>query len=168
MTHNLTSKQMKKITSSASALVASANEGHDAYRQVTARAASTVVNRSLNKTRKLPFSIREYLAIRDLSDFISVLQKNKTNLSKIRNADLLPVGHPSSKKPHAMTASALRTERGRWFACDPRITSEEARSIIASAFAAPEFSPEETYYLTRLSALPQGSAPLSVLLASLS
>jgi polyhydroxyalkanoate synthesis regulator phasin len=166
VTHNLTSKQMEKITSSASALVASANEGYDAYRQVTARAASTVVNRSLTKSRKLPFSIREYLAIRDLSDFISVLQKDKTNLSKIRNADLLPVGHPSSKKPHAMTASALRTERGRWFACDPRITSEEARSIIASAFAAPEFSPEEIYYLARLSALPQGSAPLSVLLAS--
>jgi UvrD-like helicase C-terminal domain/AAA domain len=166
VTHNLTNKQMKKLTSSAMALVASANEGHDAYRQVTPRAARTIVERSLNKSRKLPFSVREYLAVRDLSDFISVLQKDKTNLDKVRNADLLPVGHPSSKRPHAMTASALRAERGRWYACDPRITNDEARTIIASAFSAPEFSPEETYYLTRLLALPQGSAPLSALLAS--
>lgn len=166
MIRNLTEKQMDKIVSSAVALVASANEGVSPYRQVTTRTALTIVDRSLSKTNKLPFSIREYLAVRDVSDFISVSQKNKTNLNKRRNTDLLPVCHPASTKPHAMTASALRAEKGKWISGDPRIVSDEAKSLIASAFISSPFSAEETYYLTRLSALPQGTVPLTAIVAA--
>lgn len=166
MSKNLTDKQKSKIYSSALSLVASANEGVSPYRQVTNKTALTIVDRSLRKTIKLPFSIREYLAVRDVSDFISVSQKNKTNLNKRRNTDLLPVCHPASTKKHAMTASALRAEKGKWLSGDPRITSDEAKSLIASAFSSEPFSPEEAYYLTRLSALPQGTVPLTAIVAA--
>ncbi len=94
MIKNITDKQTKKITTSVLALVASANESSQFYRQITPLSALTIINRSLTKTNTLPFSIREYLAARDVSDFISVLQKNKSALPRLRNTDLLPVCHP--------------------------------------------------------------------------
>ena len=168
VSENMTDAQIQRIMRNATVLAANANQSMSAPRRVTNGAVSAVVHRSLDRTSTLPFSVREHIALRDVSDFITITQKNKTNLTQRQNMDLLPVCHPASTRAHAMTASALRRERSRWIAADPRITTSEARALVASASAATPFSAEESYYISRIAALPAGSIPLEALVASMS
>ena len=100
--------QEARIRESVLALVASANENMPSERRVSHGTAIRIADRSMLETEGLTFSVREHRAAKEISDFISVAQHNKTNLPQPKNTDLLVVGHPRSTKPHAMTASALK------------------------------------------------------------
>lgn len=147
------------------ALVASANENMPSERRVSHGTAIRIADRSMLETEGLPFSVREHRAAKDISDFISVAQHNKTNLPQPKNTDLLVVGHPRSTKPHAMTASALKRSQARWMASDPRIEDEEIRVIVSSALSAAPNTPEHDYYRIRLIDLPAGSVPRALVAA---
>mgnify|MGYP006270666865 CR=1 FL=1 len=58
-------------------MVEEANKDAIGSRKVTRKAAFTVVQRSLETTKHLPFSIREHLATKELSQFISLFKNNK-------------------------------------------------------------------------------------------
>ena len=144
-----------------------ANDNMPNARKVTKGATLTIMERSLARTKDMPTSLRQHLAFRDLSDYISISQKNKSNLARPLNTDLLPVCNPMSTREHALTAAALRHSEARWLASDPRITDDEARTLLASALTSAPFSDDRAYYATRLSALPQGVIPLEALIAGL-
>lgn len=160
-------EQNQKIQDSALEMVAYANSDVTPSRMVTFGAASEVVRRSLAENDRYGFAMRSHKATVAISDFINVWQKDKTNLRNSQNTDLLPVGHPQSTKPHAMTASALRNARARWHAGDPRITNDEARPIVAALLSSDPNSIEFEYFSTRLASFPQGSLPLETLLAAI-
>lgn len=144
-----------------------ANDNMPNARKVTKGATLTIMERSLARTKSMPTPLRQHLAFRDLSDYISISQKNKSNLARPLNTDLLPVCNPMSTREHALTAAALRQSEARWLASDPRITDDEARALLASAMTAAPFSDDRAYYTARLSALPQGVLPLEALIAGL-
>jgi hypothetical protein len=65
-----------------------------------------------------------------------------------------------------MSRSAIRACSARWIAADPRIKTEEARSLVASALNAEVGSIEHDYYIARLSSLSEGTVPLRALVAA--
>jgi hypothetical protein len=160
------SNHKARILSSALEMVSDANEGVQGSRYVANGIAEKIVDRSLAITSSLPFSIREHLAIRDLSDFIRVSQRGVSMARKARNTDLLPIGHPLSTRSNKMSNSALRECSARWIASDPNIKTEEARSLVAAALSAGVGSVEHNYYITRLSNLGEGVVPLRALIAA--
>ena len=129
-------------------------------RKVAYATAIEVANRDLRKTRNNDASSRVFSAMKAVSSFVSLSAKNKTTTSALSNADLLPVGHPSSTKKHAMTASALRHARAQWIAAD-ELVADEARSIVLSAHAAELGSAERAHAFARIAALGPGSVPLT-------
>lgn len=135
-------------------------------RKVTKKAAFTVILRSLYKTKGLPFSLRQHMALKELSLYINLAQHNKDTSLTLSNTDLLPVSHPRSTRNHAMSSSALRISQSRWYADDPRITNEKVKTVLASAFASLPGSTEHTYFTSLLTSLPQGSIPTEALLAA--
>jgi len=147
-------------------LLEQVNQNAQASRRITKKSAFTVVLRSLQSTRNLPFSLREHMALKELSQYINLAQSNKVNSLTLSHTDLLPVSHPRSTRDHSLTASALREARNRWIADDSRITDDKARTILASALNAEVDSAEHTYFLAMLSALPQGTIPGEVLIAA--
>ncbi len=159
-------KQALRLRDSVLGILEEVNQNTSVSRRVTKRSAFTVVLRSLQKTRNLPFSLREHMAIKELSNYINLAQNNKVNSLTLSNTDLLPISHPRSARQHTLTASALRNAQSQWFADDPRITDERARIILASAFSSEVGSVEHTYYTSVLSGLPQGSLPTEALLAA--
>lgn len=114
-----------------------ANEGIRPSRRVSAGVITEIVNRSLALTASLPFSLREHAALRDVSDFISLSQRGHSQRRYSLNTDLLPICHPLSTRPHALTAGALRESRARWVSDDPFIKSDDARALVASLHSAP-------------------------------
>ena len=162
----LASQQAAKIRDAAFSIVDQANLNASTTRKVTKKAAFTVVLRSLQSTRDLPFSLREHMAIKELSQYITLAQSDKSHALTLSNTDLLPVSHPRSTRNHSMTASALLEARARWIADDPRIIDGYAKTIIASALTSEYSSVEHTYYCSVLSNLPQGVVPADVLLAA--
>lgn len=148
-----------------SVLVYLANENPKVLpeRRVTKRAAMTVVRRSLDRTRGLSFSIREYQALRDLGTFISMSQNpgNRT-ATFAENTDLLPLSHPLCSRAHSMTASALRQARGRWLSTDPRL-EDDLRAVVASAFGAPVGTPAQVYAVAQLQSVIGRFVPNNVL-----
>ena len=159
-------QQASRLRDTALTLIETANQNASISRRVTKKAAFTVVLRSLEKTRNLPFSLREHMAMKELSRYISLAQTDKIESLTLSHTDLLPISHPRSTREHSLTASALRLTKSRWYADDPRITDERARVILASAFSAEPGSVEHTYYSSILSGLSQGMIPADALIAA--
>lgn len=158
-------QQAHRLREAAISIIDSVNAEASTTRKITKRSAFQVVQRSLAQTKDLPFSLREYMAMKDLSQYISLLQNNKITSLTLSHTDLLPVAHPRSTKRHAMTASALKEAKARWYADDLRIKNPETRSIVASALLADANSVERIYYTSLLSSLPQGEIPRDTLMA---
>ena len=143
-------KQAQLLYNSVIAYLANENPKVLPERRVTKRAALTVVRRSLDRTRGLSFSIREYQALRDLGTFISLSQNpNNKTATFADNTDLLPLSHPLCSRRHSMTASALRQARGRWMSADPRL-EDDLRPVVASAFGAPVGAPAQVHAVAQL------------------
>lgn len=157
-------RQIDLIRSQVFSTLHQENANLPAERMVTVKSAFSVVKRSLNETRNLPFETREYLALRELSAFITLSQLNKSNTAFPKHTDLLPVSHPASTARHAMTASALNYARMQWLLAGTQI-SDEVRAIVSSAVLATPGSVQQKYAITRLSALP--NVPLEALIAAL-
>lgn len=162
----LAAKQAARIRDAAFGIVDQANLNTSPARKVTKKAAFTVVLRSLQSTRDLPFSLREHMALKELSQYITLAQSDKSHSLTLSNTDLLPVAHPRSTRNHSMTASALAESRARWVANDPRVVDGYAKTIIASALTAEQDSVEHVYYCSILSNLPQGVVPADIILAA--
>lgn len=162
----LSSQQAIRIRDAAFSIVDEANLNTASPRKVTKKAAFTVVLRSLQSTRDLPFSLREHMALKELSLYIALAQSDKSNSLTLSNTDLLPVSHPRSTREHSMTASALTEARARWISNDPRIIDGYAKTIVASALISEFDSVEHIYYCSVLSSLPQGVIPADVLIAA--
>jgi hypothetical protein len=162
----LASQQALRIRDTAFGIVDEANLNASTSRKITKKAAFTVVLRSLQSTRNLPFSLREHMAIKELSQYITLAQSDKSNSLTLSNTDLLPISHPRSTRNHSMTASALTEARARWIADDPRIVDGYAKTIIASALTSKYASVEHVYYNSILSSLPQGVVPAEVIVAA--
>ena len=159
-------KQALRLRDAVVDILEEVNQNTSVSRRVTKRSAFTVVLRSLQKTKNLPFSLREHMALKELSSYITLAQSNKNSSLTLSNTDLLPTSHPRSTREHSLTASAVRNARSRWFADDPRITDERAKTILSSAFSSEVGSVEHTYYTSVLSGLPQGMIPTEALLAA--
>jgi len=157
--------QVQLIQAQVFAAIEEANAGVPSERRVTPGSALTAVKRSLNATRHLPFEVREFQAMRELSSFINLVQKNTFSDTFTNHTDLLPIAHPASTRIHGLTASALVEARLRWVLSDTRI-SEQARPLLASVFTASSDSVEYKYAMTRLTNLPAGSYPLEALVAA--
>ncbi|WJZ48510.1 hypothetical protein [Actinomycetia phage DSL-LC01] len=128
-----------------------ANSSVEPERQIPYAVALQVAGRDLRKTRKLHSDVRMFSAARAVAAHISLSVAGKETIASLENSDLLPVGHPSSTKPHAMTASALRRERARWIAADPTI-KPEARALVASALSLHPKSVEAAHAFARIEA----------------
>ncbi len=159
--------QDSRIINAALSMAGEANATQHALRHVRPGTVNVIVNRSMSITKDLPFSLREHLALRDLSDFISMSQVNKSSVLHPRNTDLLPLGHPRSTRSHALSMDSIYDHRSRWSASDCGISSDEARALVAAAFSAMPNTMEHSYLITRLKALPAGEVPPSVLLAAI-
>jgi len=159
-------KQAMRLRDSVLQILEEVNQNTSVSRRVTKRSAFTVVLRSLQQTRDLPFSLREHMALKELSSYINLAQSNKVNSLTLSHTDLLPISHPRSTRQHTLTASALRNYKSQWFADDPRITDERARIILASAFSSEPGSVEHIYYTSVLSGMPTGLVPTEALLAA--
>lgn len=157
--------QVRLIQAQVFAAIEEANAGVPTERRVTPGSALTAVKRSLSATRHLPFEVREFQAMRELSAFINLAQKNAFSDTFANHTDLLPVAHPASTRVHGLTASALVEAHMRWILSDTRI-SEQARPLLASVFTSSSDSVEYKYAMTRLSNLPAGSYPLEALVAA--
>ena len=157
--------QVRLIQAQVFAAIEEANAGVPTERRVTPGSALTAVKRSLSATRNLPFEVREFQAMRELSAFINLVQKNTFSDTFANHTDLLPISHPASTRVHGLTASALVEARLRWILSDTRI-SEQARPLLASIFTASSDSVEYKYAMTRLTTLPSGSYPLEALVAA--
>ena len=105
--------QVRLIQLQVFAAIEEANAGVAPERRVTPKSALTVVKRSLNSTRNLPFEVREFHAMRELSAFISLVQKNNFSDTFTNHTDLLTSAHPSSTRTHGLSASALSKARLR-------------------------------------------------------
>lgn len=139
-------QQAARIRDAAFTIVEQANLNASTTRKVTKKAAFTVVLRSLQSTRNLPFSLREHMALKELSQYINLAQSDKSHSLTLAHTDLLPISHPRSTRNHSMTASALSSARARWITDDPRITDDRAKTILASALTCEAGSVEHTYY----------------------
>ena len=159
--------QELRILNAALSMAEEANGTQRPLRHVRPGVVDTIVKRSLAITASLPPSLREHLAIRDLSDFISMSQSNKSAVLSPRNTDLLPIGHPRSSRSHALSLDSMYAHRSRWVASDCNIGSDEARALVAAAFSAVPNSMEHTYLSARLRVLPAGVVPPSVILAAI-
>ena len=159
-------EQARLIRDEALSILNKVNEFSSTSRRVGKRAAYKVISRSLSKTDGLPFSIRKYQALSELSTYISLAKHNKVNGFKAFNTDLLPVSHPRSTKLTTMTASAMLEAQMRWVIDDPQITDDSVKSLIASAMMSHPDSPEHIYSMKRIELLPQGTVPLEALVAA--
>lgn len=161
-----TREQAKKLKKKVYAIVDKANSEFSAERRVSRRAATLVVKKSLVDSVGLEYSLREYRALKALSEFINLAHNNKSITASVNNfTDLLPVGHPSSTKKHTMTASAFTHARLRWVLADPRIPFE-AKPLVASVLVDAPDSESYIYSLTRLESDPDSSVPLQSLIAA--
>ncbi len=154
------------LVSEALEIVANANEGIPATRRVSNGIVEKVVSRSLALTASLPITVQDHIALRDISDFITLSQQGHSNFKIPRNTDLLPIGHPLSTRAHSMSEASIRESHARWIASDPEIKSDEARSLVASAQRYDTGSIEHSYYMSRIEALPAGMVPLRALIAA--
>lgn len=161
-----TKEQAKKLKKKVYAIVDKANSEFSAERRISRRAATLVVKKSLVNSVGLEYSLREYRALKALSEFINLAHHDKSITASVNQfTNLLPVGHPSSTKKHAMTASAFTHARLRWVLADPRIPFE-AKPLVASVLTDAPDSESYIYSLTRLESDPDSTVPLQALIAA--
>ena len=153
-------KWLDQLRVEAIALVNKSNSKFRPERQVTRQAALAVVDRSLAYTSNSSQEIRSFAALRALSSFVSLATISKATVSSLENADLLPVGHPFSTAPHAMSASALRSARAQWIASDP-LVDDSIRSLVASAHSLEPGSIERQHAFARLIAAGPQLVPIT-------
>ena len=156
-----------KLRSEVLATVDKSNTTSQPERRVSAASAIEVANRSLAKTATYSSDVRYFSAIRSVNAFIALATRNKQTPQALSNADLLPIGHPSTTRSHAMTASALRHAQARWIAADPMI-DESVRALVASAHAARPGSTERAHAFARLSVAGIGKVPIYATIDELS
>jgi hypothetical protein len=134
-------------------------------RQVTQRDIDIVASRSLNNTTGMEKKSRFFAAYREVASFVSLAIHGKVPVHQTRHRDLLPIGHPLSTRPHAMTASAHSEALARWIAADPRI-DDSARALVSSAFSYPMLSVEQRHAAARLTAVTAGLVPQDIIIAA--
>jgi len=150
---------VSRIKSKALELAADANHSMPYTRKVTTQSVFTVVDRSLYSNMTFPYSVKEHNALKDVSEFIALAQRNKViNFSILEHTDLLPVAHPQSTQEHDMHPIALEKEQAKWFTSIHGLTNE-TRGLIASAMTSDLSSPEYLYASTRLESMAEGSIP---------
>ena len=153
-------KWLNQLRAEAIELVNKSNSKFRPERQVTVKAALTVVDRSLVNTRNASEEVRKFAALRALSSFISLATVAKTSVMSLENSDLLPVGHPFSTAPHAMTIDGYRRVCAQWIASDPLI-DDSMRSLVASAHALEPGSIERQHAFARLAAAGPKLVPIT-------
>jgi DNA polymerase III epsilon subunit-like protein len=160
-------EQTQKIKDAALALVKEANTEFTGTRLVTARAALTIVDRSLANNETEAFSVRKHRALTELSQYITLAQHNRVLNGQAQHTDLLPVAHPRSTRAHDMTTASVMQSRARWVTDDPTITDASIKTLLASALTAHPASAEYEYSVARLESFPEGQIPSYALLAAL-
>jgi 8-oxo-dGTP pyrophosphatase MutT (NUDIX family) len=156
---------VSKITEAVLALVRTGNDGVSPERRATVKSALIVAERSLVASANRKLETRAFNLVRDVNNFITLSKEGRVGELAPTNTDLLSIGHPLSTAPHSMGDKELRIARSRWIATDPRI-SEEYRSMVASAYATAPKSLEQDFAIARLKALPKGSVPAELVVAS--
>ena len=140
-------------------LVSEANKNVAVERQVTRRAALTVMSRALESLSSLPEESRDAGVLREVGKFISL---NQNTFSSIRNkpihTDLLPIGHPLSELNLNVSESVARAAYAQWLSTDPSI-SEEYRTLVAAAHAFEFDSIERKHAFLRLRAVTASAIP---------
>ena len=156
---------LQKINEAALALVASANEGHRGGRTVTKGAALEIVRRSLAGNESASFSVKKFHALKQVSEYIVLAQRGKVITASAAHFDLLPIGHPSSRRDHSLSSDDVMRARARWYADDSRVVDESVVGLLATAFTADRESGEYQYAAARLSAMGASRVPLEALVA---
>ncbi len=156
---------VSKITESVAELVKSGNDGVSPERRVTLKSALIVAERSLVASANRSPETRALSLVRDVTNFITLSKEGSVGEFAPTNTDLLSLGHPLSTASNALDEISLRQARARWIASDPRIDSEY-KSIVASAYSAEPNSVEQDFAIARLQALPTGSVPSEMIVAS--
>ena len=141
---------LQKINEAALALVASANEGHRGGRTVTKGAALEIVRRSLAGNENASFSVKKFHALKQVSEYIVLAQRGKVITASAAHFDLLPIGHPSSRRDHSLSSDDVMRARARWYADDSRVVDESVVGLLATAFTADRESGEYQYAAARL------------------
>lgn len=161
----MSSVQLQKINEDVRSFVEMANQGQRGLRIVPLGVAFEVARRSLSVTEGEAFSVRRFRALSDVSDFVSLAQKNKVTTLSANNADLLPVAHPASERKHRMSQLGVLRAQARWFADDARVADSSVSSLLATLFTESSDTPEYAYAAARLSAMTAGGITLSALVA---
>jgi DNA polymerase III epsilon subunit-like protein len=158
--------QNKNIINEAVASLSVLNEGQRGTRLVTDGMAKTIAKRSLETTADEAYSLRRHRALADVAQFANAIKKDRPLTASASNADLLPIAHPQSARPHRLDSSDVSRLQARWYADDPRVTDPLVASLLASAFTAHPNSPEYEYSVARLSAMGALKVPLEALVAA--
>ena len=164
--HTSFSDENSQIVEEALKLSQAANDGYVRTRTVSDGVAGEVARRALSEVGTEAFSVRKHAALASVSQYISLVQKNKIVSASAQNTDLLPIAHPSSTQMHALSIHDYLAAKARWFADDPAIKNDEVRAMVASMLLAEDGSSEREYYRVRLENLPQGEVPVRALLAA--
>lgn len=157
--------QLQQINEDVRSFVEEANQGQRGLRVVPLGVAFEIARRSFLITGGETFSVRRFRALSDVSDFVSLAQKNKVTTLSANNADLLPVAHPASTQKHRMSQVGILRAQARWFADDARISDSNVSSLLATLFTESSDTPEYAYASARLSAMTAGGITLSALVA---
>lgn len=139
------------------------NIGIANIRKVSKGTAFQVVERSLASTQGLPDEVREFRALKELSEFSALARSNKVVGAYAKHTDLLPIAHPASTRRHSLTASALVHARLRWLYSEN--PPSDLLTIVASASR--NYSETEVKYITtRIAAAGYGEEVLQVIVAA--
>ena len=130
-------------------------------RRVPLTAALKVADRVLARSSHTDVTARAFAVERAVTKFIALATLGPRTGESVEHLDLLPVAHPLSTAPSALTASALSDARAEWLAADPRIT-DELRPLVASAYTMEFGSVERVHALARLEAA-AGEVPLDLI-----
>jgi hypothetical protein len=147
-------------------LLAASNKEVPMQRRLLQSDVFAVVGRALeiSLTASINSDYRELHVMRVVNDFLKVALFNNTPKYCQDYLDLLPIGHPISRRdPLYLTAREVFEHKATWISADPRI-SEEYRPIVASAYMASPSSVERKYLVARLESLPQAEIPRETLL----
>lgn len=125
-------------------------------------AVFTVAERAITASASLEPDVQYFNAIREVQNFITLALEGPSANGEMSHTDLLPAGHPSSTAEHDLPAATLRTLTANWIASDPRIKSEEARSIVAAVYASNPYSVDYAFNIVRLQALAADQVPLDL------
>jgi DNA polymerase III epsilon subunit-like protein len=158
--------QNKNIVNDALASLSVLNEGQRGTRIVTNGMAKTIVKRSLERTEGETYSLRRQRALAEVSQFANAIKKDRPLTASASNADLLPIAHPQSARPHRLDSKDVYRLQARWYSDDPRVTDPLVASLLASAFTAHPNSPEYEYSVARLSAMGASQVTLEALVAA--